>query len=90
MRHYTLTVQRRLGNLRWVEALQWSGSPLSPELDWLVLGQKAGTVRTSGPLSFVKVHDAGHMVPMVRRCGLRGRQKVKRFTQGCSKGGRCA
>lgn len=27
-------------------------------------GAKAGELRTSGPLSFLRVLDAGHMVPM--------------------------
>lgn len=56
-----------LGNSRWVDALEWSGSSSwekAPTRDWKVDGELAGSVRSYGPLSFVKVNLAGHMVPM--------------------------
>ncbi|KAI5648584.1 hypothetical protein M9H77_34589 [Catharanthus roseus] len=56
-----------LGNSRWVHAMQWSGQKefvASPEVLFEVEGSKAGLLKNYGPLSFLKVHDAGHMVPM--------------------------
>jgi len=56
-----------LGNYRWVSALDWEGQAdwnASPDKDWEVHGGSAGSVRQFGPLSFVKVAKAGHMVPM--------------------------
>ncbi|CAI9302939.1 unnamed protein product, partial [Lactuca saligna] len=56
-----------LGNSRWVHAMEWSGTKefgASPELPFEVSGSEAGLLKTYGPLSFIKVHDAGHMVPM--------------------------
>ena len=31
---------------------------------FLVDGKEAGVLKNHGPLTFLKVHDAGHMVPM--------------------------
>ena len=48
--------------------MEWKGQAdwlASPEVDWRVNGAKAGSVKAFGPLSFVKVAGAGHMVPMV-------------------------
>ncbi|XP_072982119.1 serine carboxypeptidase-like [Typha latifolia] len=56
-----------LGNSRWVHSMEWSGQQdfvSSSELPFLVDGTKAGILKSHGPLSFLKVHDAGHMVPM--------------------------
>lgn len=56
-----------LGNRRWVEALQWAGAAqwrAAPDDEWEVAGKKAGQVHEWGPLTFLKVYDAGHMVPM--------------------------
>ncbi|KAL5717012.1 Protein cbp3 [Ranunculus cassubicifolius] len=56
-----------LGNSRWVHAMEWSGQKEfvgSPTIPFLVDGGEAGQLKTHGPLSFLKVHDAGHMVPM--------------------------
>jgi carboxypeptidase C (cathepsin A) len=56
-----------VGNQRWVDALPWSGSGKwagAPERKWAVNGTEAGTVKNVGPLTFVKVAGAGHMVPM--------------------------
>ncbi|KAF8913380.1 serine carboxypeptidase [Mucidula mucida] len=64
-----------MGNERWVEALdtQFTEEFLSATPDpWIIVetGEKAGTVRsaggagfTAGNVTFVNVHDAGHMVP---------------------------
>ncbi|GMI86218.1 CARBOXYPEPTIDASE Y, SERINE CARBOXYPEPTIDASE-LIKE 49 [Hibiscus trionum] len=56
-----------LGNSRWVHAMEWSGQKefvASPEVPFVVDGSEAGVLKTHGPLGFLKVHDAGHMVPM--------------------------
>uniref|UniRef100_A0A166DR91 Carboxypeptidase n=1 Tax=Daucus carota subsp. sativus TaxID=79200 RepID=A0A166DR91_DAUCS len=56
-----------LGNSRWVQAMEWSGQKefvASSEVPFEVDGSKAGLLRSHGPLSFLKGHDAGHMVPM--------------------------
>ncbi|CAA0814436.1 Serine carboxypeptidase-like 49 [Striga hermonthica] len=56
-----------LGNSRWVHAMEWSGRKdfvASPEVPFEVDGSEAGLLKSHGPLSFLKVHDAGHMVPM--------------------------
>ena len=58
-----------LGNYRWVNALPWNGAKAWAASDlrpWLVDGSVAGEVRQAQGLTFVKVHAAGHMVPMVR------------------------
>ncbi|KAG2397536.1 Serine carboxypeptidase-like 48 [Vigna angularis] len=55
------------GNLRWVNAMNWSGLKAfraSPTLEFVVDGAEAGTLNSYGPLSFLKVHEAGHLVPM--------------------------
>ena len=57
-----------LGNYRWVNALPWNGAKAWAASDlrpWLVDGSVAGEVRQAQGLTFVKVHGAGHMVPMV-------------------------
>ena len=57
-----------LGNYRWVNALPWNGAKAWAASDlrpWLVDGSVAGEVRQAQGLTFVKVHAAGHMVPMV-------------------------
>ncbi|KAG6514019.1 hypothetical protein ZIOFF_024357 [Zingiber officinale] len=56
-----------LGNSRWVHNMEWSGRQefvSSPEVPFLLDGAESGILKTHGPLSFLKVHDAGHMVPM--------------------------
>ncbi|GAX82651.1 hypothetical protein CEUSTIGMA_g10077.t1 [Chlamydomonas eustigma] len=56
-----------LGNYRWVEAMKWKGQSdwqASPEVEWKVLGKHAGSIKSAGDLTFLKVAAAGHMVPM--------------------------
>nr|XP_043617215.1 serine carboxypeptidase-like [Erigeron canadensis] len=56
-----------LGNSRWVHAMEWNGKEqfnASSEVPFVVSGSEAGLLKNYGPLSFLKVHDAGHMVPM--------------------------
>uniref|UniRef100_A0A1D1YDI1 Serine carboxypeptidase-like n=1 Tax=Anthurium amnicola TaxID=1678845 RepID=A0A1D1YDI1_9ARAE len=55
------------GNSRWVESMDWSGHGKfaeAPIISFNVDGKDAGKLKSYGPLSFLKVHDAGHMVPM--------------------------
>lgn len=57
-----------VGNKQWLDALPWAGAArwaAAADEAWVVRGKQAGTVRTVGPLSFVRVFEAGHMV---RRC----------------------
>jgi hypothetical protein len=52
---------------RWVDALKWSRSEEwadADDADWLVGGEVAGEATAAGPLTFLSVKDAGHMVPM--------------------------
>ncbi|KAL7612573.1 serine carboxypeptidase-like isoform X1 [Lactuca sativa] len=56
-----------LGNSRWVHAMEWSGKKefgASPELPFEVDGFEVGLFKTHEPLTFLKIYDAGHMVPM--------------------------
>lgn len=55
------------GNSRWVHAMPWSGQEefvLALNVPFLVNGEEAGIMKNHGPLTFIKVHNAGHMVPM--------------------------
>ncbi|CAF2120813.1 serine carboxypeptidase-like 47 isoform X2 [Brassica rapa] len=56
-----------LGNSRWVDQLNWSNQKeygSAKRVPFLVDGKEAGLMKNHGPLTFLKVHDAGHMVPM--------------------------
>jgi len=55
-----------LGNQKWTQAMKWHGQKgylKAPDLTWKVNGEVRGTVRHSDGLTFVRIHDAGHMVP---------------------------
>ncbi|KAJ4970212.1 hypothetical protein NE237_003311 [Protea cynaroides] len=72
-----------LGNSRWVHAMEWSGQKkfvASPTISFTVDDEEKGQMKNFGPLTFVKVHDAGHMVPMDQpKAAL---EMLKRWTQG--------
>ncbi|CAA7027746.1 unnamed protein product [Microthlaspi erraticum] len=56
-----------LGNSRWVEQMNWSGQKdfgSAKTVPFLVEGKEAGLMKNHGSLTFLKVHDAGHLVPM--------------------------
>ncbi|CAN4120370.1 unnamed protein product [Withania somnifera] len=56
-----------LGNSNWVHAIQWSGQEgfgAAPSVSFTVDGKDKGVQKNYGPLTFLKVYDAGHMVPM--------------------------
>lgn len=54
-----------VGNLKWAEALEWTGSKefFGKELkEWTVNGKRAGMTKSSGAFTFATVDGAGHMV----------------------------
>ncbi|XP_002523707.2 serine carboxypeptidase-like [Ricinus communis] len=56
-----------LGNSRWVHAMQWTGQKdfeAVSSVPFKVEGAEAGQLKSHGPLTFLKVNEAGHMVPM--------------------------
>ncbi|KAK9079108.1 hypothetical protein SSX86_000778 [Deinandra increscens subsp. villosa] len=56
-----------LGNSRWVDAIVWSGKKefvAASNVSFVVDGKEAGVMKSYGPLTFLKVYNAGHMVPM--------------------------
>ncbi|KAM7527987.1 hypothetical protein LguiB_031397 [Lonicera macranthoides] len=72
-----------LGNSRWVHAMEWSGQKefvAAPTVSFSVDGTEKGQLKSHGPLAFLKVHDAGHMVPMDQpKASL---EMLKKWTQG--------
>lgn len=55
------------GNSNWVHAVEWSGQnnfAAAPSVSFTVDGEEKGIQKSYGPLTFLKVNDAGHMVPM--------------------------
>ncbi|KAG0270106.1 hypothetical protein DFQ27_000407 [Actinomortierella ambigua] len=55
-----------MGNKAWALALPWPGQQKLQEnkdRKWYANGGHAGDVRASGPLTFLRVFGAGHMVP---------------------------
>lgn len=75
-----------LGNARWVNALDWEGKEgfaAAPEVPWAAPGaggRARGSVKAAGGLAFVKVFDAGHMVPMDQPAA--ALELIARFTRG--------
>ncbi|KAJ8751429.1 hypothetical protein K2173_016636 [Erythroxylum novogranatense] len=56
-----------LGNSRWVHVMNWSGQKefgAASTVPFVSDGKEAGQLKSHGPLSFLKVYKAGHMVPM--------------------------
>jgi len=56
-----------LGNSMWVDRLDWPGQGsyrASKNQTWTVDGTVAGTFKSAEGLTFLKVKDAGHMVPL--------------------------
>jgi cathepsin A (carboxypeptidase C) len=55
-----------VGNRAWVNALDYKGAEgfaRQPTLDWTVDGEPAGEVKNFEHFTFLRVYDAGHMVP---------------------------
>lgn len=56
-----------LGNRAWTDALEWKGAKdysKAKTEDLILDGEKTGTFKTSGHLTFMRIFQAGHMVPM--------------------------
>lgn len=53
-----------VGNKYWTEALQWSGSSNYTKETLQPWGDNEGESKNADGLSFLKIYDAGHMVPM--------------------------
>jgi carboxypeptidase C (cathepsin A) len=53
-----------LGGKAWVSQMDWSGKSqynAAPQKDWTVAGKKAGWSKSYQGLTFLAVHEAGHM-----------------------------
>ncbi|XP_059314691.1 serine carboxypeptidase-like [Lycium ferocissimum] len=72
-----------LGNSNWVHAVEWSGQEgfgAAPSVSFTVDGEEKGIRKNYGPLTFLKVKDAGHLVPMDQpKAAL---EMLQRWTQG--------
>ncbi|GFZ20403.1 serine carboxypeptidase-like 48 [Actinidia rufa] len=72
-----------LGNSQWVHAMAWSGQKnftATPTVPFVVDGAEKGQLKSHGPLNFLKIHDAGHLVPKDQpKASL---EMLKRWTQG--------
>ncbi|GFP96057.1 serine carboxypeptidase-like 48 [Phtheirospermum japonicum] len=72
-----------LGNFIWVAEMQWWGHKgfwWARYVPFNVDGVNAGSIKRYGPLTFVKVKDAGHLVPMDQpKVAL---QMLRRWTKG--------
>jgi len=56
-----------MGNNAWTQALDWSGAEQfqqAQNMTWYVDGTAAGSYKSAEGLTFLKVFNAGHMVPM--------------------------
>jgi len=55
------------GGEAWTNAVQWSGQDAFNKVaykDWVVDGKPAGQLKSVDNFKFLKVYEAGHMVPM--------------------------
>lgn len=55
------------GNSKWLDAMKCSGQEkylAASTAPFSVDGAEAGLQKVYGPLTFLRVHNAGHMVPM--------------------------
>jgi carboxypeptidase C (cathepsin A) len=69
-----------MGGLEWTRATPWAGQDKfnqAPFQDWFVNNAKAGEAKSYGPLTFLAVENAGHMVP--RDQPINALDMVKRF-----------
>jgi len=54
------------GQSLWMAEMPWSGQEgylAAPTEDWMVDGEVAGTIKTFGDLTLLKIFGAGHLVP---------------------------
>jgi len=71
------------GGSRWVSAMNWSGQDAynkAPEVNWTVQGKVVGQSKNANGLTFLKVYEAGHMVPMNQPAN--SLDMVQRFISG--------
>lgn len=64
--HSLLLCPQWLGNRAWTKAMKWPGQAAfgaAQVTDWKVDGKAAGTLQTASNFTFLRVYDAGHMVP---------------------------
>ncbi|CAD6587184.1 MAG: hypothetical protein TREMPRED_004679 [Tremellales sp. Tagirdzhanova-0007] len=55
-----------IGQGKWMAEMGWSGQEgylAASTEDWLVDGQVSGSFKTFGPLAFMRIYGAGHLVP---------------------------
>ncbi|AOW03211.1 Alpha/Beta hydrolase protein [Yarrowia lipolytica] len=55
-----------VGNKMWTDALEWTGAEKFGKAEirnWTVNGENAGEVKTAKGLTYLRVYEAGHMVP---------------------------
>ncbi|KAL9672316.1 hypothetical protein QQ045_028566 [Rhodiola kirilowii] len=58
-----------LGSFKWASAMKWSAQGEFTKanlISYKVGGKEIGLIKSFGPLTFLKVYTAGHMVPMVQ------------------------
>lgn len=56
-----------IGNKEWTKALDWRGHDAynsAPDKDWMYGDKVVGEARSAQGLTFLKILDAGHMVPL--------------------------
>lgn len=56
-----------IGNRAWIDGLEWQLSEewkQAVDSEWILDDKVAGEIQSIGPLTFIKVNDCGHMVPM--------------------------
>jgi cathepsin A (carboxypeptidase C) len=53
-----------LGNHAWTEALQWPGQSAFNAAQFVDYDNNGGQIKTASGFSFLRVYNAGHMVPM--------------------------
>ena len=72
-----------LGNKRWVKAMPWTGQDefnAQYPVPFVVDEKTAGDVVESGALSFLKMSESGHMVPMDQPAN--ALEMLRRFVAG--------
>lgn len=77
-----------LGNSRWADALDWSGSSAyhhAPTLNYTMDGNSVGTIREAHNFAFMVIDEAGHMVPMDQPGP--AYHMIRDFTSGAIAGG---
>ncbi|GBG67914.1 hypothetical protein CBR_g1033 [Chara braunii] len=72
-----------LGNSRWVARMDWAGREKYSKAPWVAMtmkGKEVGLSSAFEPLTFLKVHDSGHMVPMDQPAP--ALEMIRRWTRG--------